>query len=185
MKCPKCQADNTETARFCANCAAPLTSSQASPASPTETAQTPLVRELASGHTFAVRFEVIEELGKGGMGRVYKVFDTRTKEKIALKLLKPEVSSDGEAIERFGNELRFARKISHRNVCRMFDMGEEKGTHYITMEYVPGEDLKNMLRMMGQMSLGRRSISPARSARDWRKLTGWGSSTGTSNRRTS
>jgi tetratricopeptide (TPR) repeat protein len=155
MKCPKCQADNTETARFCANCAAPLTSSQASPASPTETAQTPLVRELASGHTFAVRFEVIEELGKGGMGRVYKVFDTKTKEKIALKLLKPEVSSDGEAIERFGNELRFARKISHRNVCRMFDMGEEKGTHYITMEYVPGEDLKNMLRMMGQMSHGK------------------------------
>jgi eukaryotic-like serine/threonine-protein kinase len=153
--CPRCRADNPDTSRYCANCAAPLPSSQGPPASPTETAQTPLVRELLSGHTFAGRFEVIEELGKGGMGRVYKVFDTKTKEKIALKLLKPEVSSDDEAIERFGNELRFARKISHRNVCRMYDLGEEKGTHYITMEYVPGEDLKNMLRMMGQMSPGK------------------------------
>jgi serine/threonine protein kinase/tetratricopeptide (TPR) repeat protein len=120
----------------------------------TETLHTP-VRELSTGSTLAGRFEVIEELGKGGMGRVYKVFDTKTKEKIALKLLKPEVSSDDEAIERFGNELRFARKISHRNVCRMYDLGEEKGTHYITMEYVPGEDLKNMLRMMGLMSPGK------------------------------
>jgi len=120
----------------------------------TETLHTP-VRELSTGSPFAGRFEVIEELGKGGMGRVYKVFDTKTKEKIALKLLKPEVSSDDEAIERFGNELRFARKISHRNVCRMYDLGEEKGTHYITMEYVPGEDLKNMLRMMGLMSPGK------------------------------
>ena len=89
------------------------------------------------------------------MGRVYKVYDTKTKEKIALKLLKPEISSDEDAIERFGNELRFARKISHRHVCRMYDLGDEKGTHYITIEYVPGEDLKSMLRMMGQMSAGK------------------------------
>jgi tetratricopeptide (TPR) repeat protein/tRNA A-37 threonylcarbamoyl transferase component Bud32 len=133
----------------------PLSFSQEPPTSPTQTAQTPLIRELASGHTFAGRFEVIEELGHGGMGRVYKVFDVKTKEKVALKLLKPEISSDNAAIERFGNELRFARKISHRNVCRMYDLGEEKGTHYITMEYVPGEDLKSMLRMMGQMSPGK------------------------------
>jgi len=104
---------------------------------------------------FAGRFEVIEELGKGGMGRVYKVYDTKTKEKIALKLLKPEISSDEDAIERFGNELRLARKISHRHVCRMYDLGDDKGTHFITMEYVVGEDLKSMLRMMGQMSAGK------------------------------
>jgi tetratricopeptide (TPR) repeat protein/TolB-like protein/predicted Ser/Thr protein kinase len=98
---------------------------------------------------------VIEELGKGGMGRVYKVYDQKTREKIALKLLKPEIAVDRQAIERFGNELRFARKISHRNVCRMYDLGEEKGTHFITMEYVPGEDLKNIIRMMGPMSAGK------------------------------
>jgi serine/threonine protein kinase/tetratricopeptide (TPR) repeat protein len=151
VKCPKCHHENTPDAPFCVNCAAPL------PSFPglTETAPTLLVRELVSGQTFAGRFEVVEELGHGGMGRVYKVFDTRAKEKIALKLLKPEVSADDAAIERFENELRFARKVSHRNVCRMYDLGDEKGTRFITMEYVPGEDLKSMLRMMGPMSPGK------------------------------
>jgi serine/threonine protein kinase/tetratricopeptide (TPR) repeat protein len=114
-----------------------------------------ILTELRTGTTFAGRFEVIEELGKGGMGRVYKVYDQKTREKIALKLLKPEIAADKQAIERFGNELRFARKISHRNVCRMYDLGEEAGTHFITMEYVPGEDLKSIIRMMGQMSAGK------------------------------
>jgi tetratricopeptide (TPR) repeat protein/predicted Ser/Thr protein kinase len=114
-----------------------------------------IITELRTGTTFAGRYEVIEELGKGGMGRVYKVYDQKTREKIALKLLKPEVAADRQAIERFGNELRFARKISHRNVCRMYDLGEEKGTHFITMEYVPGEDLKSIIRMMGPMSAGK------------------------------
>ena len=66
----------------------------------TETLQTP-VRELTTGSTFAGRYQVIEELGTGGMGRVYKVFDTKIKEKVALKLIKPEVASDKETIERF------------------------------------------------------------------------------------
>jgi len=83
------------------------------------------------------------------MGRVYKVFDTKIKEKVALKLIKPEIASDKETIERFGNELRLARQISQRNVCRMFDMGEAEGAHFITMEYVHGEDLKSMIHMTG------------------------------------
>ena len=119
----------------------------------TETLQTP-VRELTTGSTFAGRYQVIEELGKGGMGRVYKVFDTKIKEKVALKLIKPEIASDKETTERFGNELRLARKISQRNVCRMFDMGEAEGAHFITMEYVHGEDLKSMIHMSGSLSLG-------------------------------
>jgi eukaryotic-like serine/threonine-protein kinase len=119
----------------------------------TETLQTP-VRELTTGSTFAGRYQVIEELGHGGMGRVYKVFDTKIKEKIALKLIKPEIASDKETIERFGNELRFARKISQRNVCRMFDIGEAEGAHFITMEYVHGEDLKSMIHMSGSLSVG-------------------------------
>jgi serine/threonine protein kinase/Flp pilus assembly protein TadD len=158
-KCPTCRSDNPETAKFCANCAAPLaragTLPEAErPAGPTETMAT-IVTELRSGTTFAGRFEVIEELGKGGMGHVYKVYDQKTREKMALKLLKPEVAVDREAIERFGNELRFARKISHRNVCRMYDLDEEKGTHFITMEYVSGEDLKSIIRMTGPMSPGK------------------------------
>ena len=119
----------------------------------TETLQTP-VHELTTGSTFAGRYQVIEELGHGGMGRVYKVFDTKIKEKVALKLIKPEVASDKETIERFSNEIRLARRIGQRNVCKMFDIGEAEGAHFITMEYVHGEDLKSMIQMSGSLSLG-------------------------------
>ena len=74
---------------------------------------------------------------------------------MALKLLNPEIAADEKAIERFRNELKYARKISHRNVCRMFDLSEEEGTQYITMEYVPGEDLKGTIRRVGQLSVGK------------------------------
>jgi serine/threonine protein kinase/tetratricopeptide (TPR) repeat protein len=120
---------------------------------PTETLRVPF-QELTTGATFAGRYQVIEELGHGGMGRVYKVFDTKIKEKIALKLVRPEVASDRDTIERFSNELRLARRIGHRNVCKMFDIGEAEGAHFITMEYVHGEDLKSMIRMSGSLSLG-------------------------------
>ena len=89
------------------------------------------------------------------MGRVYKVFDTDIKEKVALKLLRPEIALDKETIERFSNELKLARKISHRNVCRMFDLGKSEGTTFITMEFVPGEDLKKFIRKSGQLGAGR------------------------------
>src|SRR5512136_1750395 len=153
MKCPKCHADNPGTKQFCADCGAQLSPPQDHPPVMTETLQTP-VRELTTGSTFAGRYQVIEELGKGGMGRVYKVFDTKIKEKVALKLIKLEVASDKETIERFSNEIRLARRIGHRNVCKMFDMGESEGAHFITMEYVHGEDLKSMIRMSGSLSLG-------------------------------
>jgi len=113
------------------------------------------MKELTTGSTFAERYQIIEELGKGGMGKVYKVLDKDIKEKVALKLLSPEIASDETTIERFSNELKFARKISHRNVCRMYDLGKEEGTHYITMEFVPGEDLKRLVRKVGQLSAGK------------------------------
>ncbi len=119
----------------------------------TETIQTP-IKELTTGSTFAGRYQIIEELGKGGMGRVYKVFDTKIKEKVALKLIKPEVASDKETIERFNNELRLARKVRHKNVCGMFDLGEAEGVHYITMEYVSGQDLKGLIRQSKQLTIG-------------------------------
>jgi len=153
IKCPKCHFDNPSDTRFCGQCATPLHTTEEVSISPTETLQAP-VKELTTGSTFANRYQVIEELGKGGMGKVYKVLDTRIKEKIALKLIKPEVASDRETIERFSNELKFARKIAHRNVCKMFDLGEAEGAHFITMEYVPGEDLKKLIRMSGQLGVG-------------------------------
>ena len=152
-KCPKCHSENPETKQFCADCGTQLPPIQGRPPVMTETLHTP-VRELTTGSTFAGRYQVIEELGHGGMGRVYKVHDTEIKEKVALKLLRPEITLDKEAVERFSNELKLARKISHRNVCRMFDLGRAEGTTFITMEFVPGEDLKSFIHRSKQLSIG-------------------------------
>ncbi len=159
-KCPKCHSENPETKQFCADCGTQLPPIQGRPPVMTETLQTP-VHELTTGSTFAGRYQVIEELGHGGMGRVYKVHDTEIKEKVALKLLRPEITLDKEAVERFSNELKLARKISHRNVCRMFDLGRAEGTTFITMEFVPGEDLKSFIHRAKQLNIGT-AISIAR-----------------------
>jgi len=118
IKCPNCHFENPEDTFYCGKCATPLPSSKDISVSQTETLQTP-IKELNTGSTFAGRYQIIEELGKGGMGKVYKVFDNKIREKVVLKLIKPEVASDKETLERFSNELRLARQISHRNVCRM------------------------------------------------------------------
>lgn len=104
---------------------------------------------------FAGRYQIIEELGDGGMGRVYRAMDTKIGEEIALKLIKPEIVPDSKAIERFGTEMKLTRKIPHRNVCRMYDLGEKDGTYYITMEYVRGEDLKSFIRRSGQLTVSK------------------------------
>jgi serine/threonine protein kinase/Flp pilus assembly protein TadD len=157
IKCPKCNADNPDSSRFCADCGTQLSSIE--DVKVTETMEAPK-EELTTGSTFARRYQIIEELGKGGMGRVYKVLDTKINEKIAIKLIKPEIAKDKKTIERFSNELRLTRKIRHKNVCGMFDLGEEKGTHYITMEFIPGEDLRSSIRRFGQLPI-RKSISIA------------------------
>lgn len=150
IKCPKCLSENPATLKFCGECGAQLPSSQDYPPSPAETLQTP-VRELTSSSIFAGRYLVIEELGKGGMGTVYKVLDRKINEEMALKVLRPEIAPDTTAVERFKNELKLARRISHENVCRLYDLHEEAGTLFITMEYVPGEDLGTMLCREGRL----------------------------------
>ena len=107
IKCPKCHSENPETKQFCADCGTQLPPPQDKPPVATETFQTP-VRELTTGSTFAGRYQVIEELGQGGMGKVYKVFDTDIKEKIALKLLRPEIALEKDEAKRYqtAEELR-------------------------------------------------------------------------------
>ncbi len=152
MQCPRCKSDNPDDTVFCGKCGTKFPSPEE--VKVTETIEAPR-EELTTGFTFAGRYQIIEEIGKGGMGKVYKAQDKKIKETVALKLIKPEIASDKKTIERFSNEMKFARKVSHRNVCRMYDLGEEKGSHFITMEYVPGEDLKGMIRMMGQLGAGK------------------------------
>jgi serine/threonine-protein kinase len=157
MKCPKCKSDNPENATFCADCGTKLPSHK--DIDVTETMETPK-EELYTGSTFAGRYQIIEELGKGGMGKVYRALDKKLKEEIALKLIKPEIASDEKTIasdektlERFQNELKLARKIGQRHVGRMYELLEDKGTHYITMEYVSGQDLTGLIRQTGQLAI--------------------------------
>lgn len=151
MKCPQCQADNPSSSRFCGLCAAPLPQPGEARASETETFVGP-PPELQRGELFAGRYEVIEELGSGGMGKVYKVYDKKIQDTVALKLIRPELACRPKTLERFREEIRLARKITHKNVCRMHDLNEEEGIPYITMEYVHGEDLKSVIHMMGRLS---------------------------------
>ena len=86
------------------------------------------------------------------MGNVYRIKDKKLDEEMALKVLKPAIAADKEMIERFKNELKLARKIAHRNVCKMYDLNEQEDTPYITMEYVEGEDLKSFIKKNGKLT---------------------------------
>jgi serine/threonine protein kinase len=161
MKCPTCQTENLPDSRFCHKCATPLpdepgTQSGAPPVTPapqsvTKTMVTPFA-ELSRGQMFDGRYEIIEEIGRGGMGKVYKAFDKKIQEVVALKLIKPEIGFNEKAVERFKNELRYARRISHRHICRLYDLGEYGLSYYITMEFVEGEDLKHFIRRGGHIN---------------------------------
>ena len=153
-QCPKCKAENPDIKQFCGDCGTQLIQSIDDIPAQTRTIETP-VQELTRGTLFADRYEIIEELGEGGMGKVYRVEDTKAKEEIALKLIKPEIAADKKTIDRFRNELTTARKIRHKNICGMYDLGEVKGSYYITMEYVSGEDLKSFIRRSGLLTVSK------------------------------
>lgn len=97
MKCPKCHFDNPETTRFCSECGTKLLPAKDISVSHTETLETP-IKELTTGGTFAGRYQIIAELGTGGMGIIYRVVNKKIKEEVALKLLKPEIAADKRTI---------------------------------------------------------------------------------------
>ncbi len=152
MICPQCSAGNTETARFCRSCSAVLRNSADSGFDTTAVFSDPCM-DFAPGSTFAGRYQIIEELGRGGIGCVYKVFDTRDQEVLALKLINPDFAFDEDAEAKFQRELQPARRISHKYICRLHHCDRANGLFYITMEYVPGQNLEHMLRMMKQLNV--------------------------------
>ena len=109
---------------------------------------------LSVGRLFANRYEIQEQLGAGGMGVVYRAFDREVGETLAIKAIRPEVRElDSTLLERFKQELRLARRITHRNVVRTFDLGEVDGIYYITMEFVRGTTVASLIKEAGRLDL--------------------------------
>lgn len=110
---------------------------------------------LEVGQVLANRYEIKKVLGAGGMGVVYRAHDRQLDEMVAVKTLKPEaVAADANMLERFKQEIRLARRITHRNVVRTHDLGEVDGMYYITMEIVEGANLKDLIKKRGRLPLG-------------------------------
>lgn len=103
------------------------------------------------GRLLAGRYRIIALLGRGGMGEVYRADDLTLGQSVALKFLPEEADKDDALLERFRNEVRISRRVSHANVCRVYDVGEVDGHTFFTMEYVDGEDVASLLRRIGRL----------------------------------
>src|SRR5512140_145768 len=144
MECPKCHAENKEDSHFCSNCAMPLGKTGAEQAALTKTLET-TVRVLKAGSLIAGKYRILEEIGRGGMGIVYKVEDTQLKRTAALKFLSPDSSAIPSREKRFAQEAQTASALNHPNICTIYEIGEAEGNSFIAMEYVEGRPLDRMI----------------------------------------
>jgi hypothetical protein len=181
MKCPACASNLQDNVRFCSACGKPVentddvatlsfanaTVSSPLPPSPRPPSRSPSSSRSSSrtssaaefltegrflpGRLVAGRYRIIALLGKGGMGEVYRADDLTLGQGVAMKFLPDDAASDEALLDRFRNEVRTARKVSHPNVCRVYDVGEVEGQTFFTMEYVDGEDLSSLLRRIGRL----------------------------------
>ena len=169
--CSSCGTDISATGRFCSACGAPAGTTDDVATLDFATATSPLPPRPASssssrpsssaeylsegrflpGRLLAGRYRIIALLGKGGMGEVYRADDLTLGQAVALKFLPDEAARDQALQERFKNEVRIARRVSHPNVCRVYDVGDMEGHTFFTMEYVDGEDLASLLRRIGRL----------------------------------
>jgi serine/threonine protein kinase len=155
MKCPVCAAPISGSARECSVCGASTDSSQMPTAirdvNPVISSNILDSGRFTAGTVLAERYRITGRLGKGGMGEVYRAEDLKLGHPVALKFLPEALTTDGAALARFHREVRTARHVSHPNVCRVFDIVEADGLHFIAMEYVDGEDLASLLRRIGRL----------------------------------
>jgi serine/threonine protein kinase len=167
IACPACSRTLPDDAVHCTSCGAvvnltatptrtfaqklvPLSIDDSSPSGTTP--QPPHVSHaLAPGVIIAGRYRVVNLLGKGGMGEVYRADDLTLNQPVAMKFLPRKLASDQDALARFHSEVRVARNVAHPSVCRVFDIGESEGRIFLTMEYIDGEDLSVLLRRIGRL----------------------------------
>jgi TolB-like protein/cytochrome c-type biogenesis protein CcmH/NrfG len=145
MQCPRCHAENRDDSRSCSNCAAPLGQGGLEADSLTKTIETP-VQVMNPGTLIAGKYRIIDEIGRGGMGIVYKAEDLKLKRFVALKFLPPHLMNSPDLKERFLIEAQAAAALSHPNICVIHEVGESGEHPYIAMEFVEGETLKDKLR---------------------------------------
>lgn len=142
MKCPECGAVNVTKARFCIACGTSLRKGKEEVPSATKTIHAP---QFVGGETFG-KYKILEEIGRGGMGIVYKAKDTRLDRFVALKFLPPELTQDEEARKRFIREAKSAASLDHPNICSVFEVYEVEGRTFIAMPHIEGQSLKDRLR---------------------------------------
>ncbi|MGB6865592.1 MAG: protein kinase [Candidatus Aminicenantaceae bacterium] len=145
MECPKCQSKIGEDSHYCSKCGSQVTAADGASVSFTKTLQTPS-KGVRIGSTFAERYRIVDELGRGGMGVVYKAEDLRLERNVALKFLPPELTQDEEAKERFVLEARAAAAISHPNICTIHEIDEFEDQTFIAMEFIEGESLRDRVK---------------------------------------
>jgi len=144
VKCPKCNSYNTETAKFCSECGTRLYPGDKEGISQTKTLRKPKKDQLLR-KTIVGRYKIIDKLGEGGMGVVYKAEDTRLDRSVALKFLPPDLTSDEEAKKRFIQEARAAAALNHPHICTIYEIDEADEQTFISMEYIKGQSLKDKL----------------------------------------
>ena len=169
IQCPKCSTQNPPENKFCGTCAQPLSSLSQMPtmeapaAESPRPAETPHVARIISsdsipaggftpGTILADRYRIIGLLGRGGMGEVYRADDLKLGQPVALKFLPPKLAEDPVRRERFFAEVRITRQLSHPNICRVYDISEIDGRHFLSMEFIDGEDLASLLKRIGHLS---------------------------------
>src|SRR5689334_2632183 len=158
VKCPSCGRESASV-NFCGWCAARLDATSVETALVTAVPSVPHLNSSTSvdegrfvpGTMLAGRYRIAGLLGRGGMGEVYRATDLTLGQTVALKFLPESLARDDRALARFYNEVRIARQVTHPNVCRVYDIGQVEGLHYISMEFVDGEDLSSLLRRIGRL----------------------------------
>jgi tetratricopeptide (TPR) repeat protein/predicted Ser/Thr protein kinase len=166
MVCPECSYENPETSVQCEKCTTPLPLSDQTlatggqgwsvPAADGVVSNTALI-QLSPGTSIGSRYEIVRLLGQGGMGAVYQAHDKELERQVAIKVIRADMAANPEILRRFKQELILARQITHKNVIRIFDLGQADGIKFITMEYIEGENLQSVLR-------GKKKLEPAQAA---------------------